>query len=271
MADDVHRSTPLFRALLKHWRAARGMSQLDLAVTADVSARHISFLETGRAQPSRDMVLRLATTLGLELRAQNELLAAVGMPLEHSESPSGGPLAASVERAIERMLRQQEPYPLFVLNRHYDVVRANDPGVRIFSTFIAEPEALGQPPNELRAAFDPRLMRPFVIDWPRLARATLARLQREALNRPNDDDLRALIDEVLQYPGVPGDWRQPDLSTTAALTLTFALARDALQLEFLATITVFNDPRDVTLEELKLASYFPVDARTEAYCKALAR
>ena len=270
MAEEPPRTAALFRALLKYWRGARGMSQLDLALAADVSARHISFLETGRAQPSREMLLRLATTLGLTLRGQNELLVAAGMPPEHAEPPSGAPLAASVERAVERMLRQHEPYPMFVLNRHYDVLRANAAGARIFSAFIAEPEALGAPPNELRAAFDPRLMRPFVLDWPRLARATLARLQREALSRPHDDGLRILIDEALRYPGVPKDWRRPDLSASTEPTLTFAVARDALRLEFFTTTTVFSDPRDVTLEELKFASHFPVDARAEAHCRALA-
>jgi transcriptional regulator with XRE-family HTH domain len=264
------RTAPLFRALLKHWRAARGMSQLDLAVNAEISARHLSFLETGRAQPSREMVLKLANTLGLDLRDQNELLAAAGMPAVHPESAIDAPLPPAIERAIERMLKQQEPFPMAVMNRHYDVVRMNEAAGRIFLRFVADPTALGVPVNAYRLAFDPRLMRPFVLDWPRLARSMLSAAQCEALSRPHDDQLRTLIDELLHYPDVPKDWNEPDLSTPFTPTLTVAIARDGMRLEFLTTLTVFNAPRDVTLEELKLESYFPVDPETEAICRQLA-
>lgn len=264
------RSAPLFRALLKHWRGARGMSQLDLAVAADVSGRHISFLETGRAEPSREMVLRLGATLGLDLRDQNELLAAAGLPEVYPESPLDGELAPSVERVLSRMLEQQEPYPMVVMNRHYDVIRANRAAADFTLRFVADPTALGETVNAMRGVFDPRLMRPFIVDWPRLARDLLSRLQREALGRPQDDGLRTLINEVLRYPDVPEDWREPDLAGDSFPAVTAAVARDGIRLEFLTTMTVFNAPCDVTVQELKLESYFPADPETEALCKRFA-
>lgn len=265
------RTAPLFRALLKHWRHARGMSQLDLAIASNVSGRHVSFLETGRAQPSREMVLRLGATLGLSLRDQNELLAAAGLPAAHPESPGDGSLDPTVERVITRMLEQQEPYPMVVYDRGYDIVRMNGAAGRTLLRFIADPAALGERPNALRIAFDPQLMRPFIQDWPSVARDLLSRLQREALGRPQDDGLRALITELLQYPDVPGDWHQPDLGHEPHPTLTVTLAREGTRMRFLTTATVFNAPRDVTLQELSLESYFPVDRETELLCQELAR
>lgn len=270
MVDAQSRSAPLFRALLKHWRGARGMSQLDLAVNADVSSRHVSFLETGRAQPSRDMVLRLGATLGLSLRDQNELLAAAGLAAAHPESNAHAALDPSIEGAIDRMLTQQEPYPMLVMDRGFDILRMNSAAGRLMLRFLRDPAALGERPNALRTVFDPRLMRPFVEDWAVVARGLLSRLQREALGRPQDDGLRTLIAELLRYPGVPADWQQPDLGHDPLPMLTLCLARDDLRLTFLTTLTVFNAPRDVTLQEFTMESYFPVDAATEATCKQLA-
>lgn len=263
------RTAPLFRALLKHFRSTRGMSQLDLAVSAEVSGRHISFLETGRAQPSRDMILRLATTLGLGLRDQNELLVAAGFSPLHPESNPDAPLDPSVERIIQRMLEQQEPYPMAVLNRHHDILRMNSAAGRVFMRFVADPEALGERPNTMRMVFDPRLMRPYLQRWPHLARVLLASLQREALAQPHDGGLRGLVAELLSYPDVPSDWQLPDLATAESPVLTFYLKRDDLQLGFWTTLTVFNTPQDVTLQELRLESYFPADLATERRCREL--
>src|SRR5215467_909511 len=120
-----HEPSRLFPALLKHWRGRRGLSQLDLALAADVSARHVSFLETGRAQPSRDMVLRLGATLGIPLRDQNALLVAAGMPEAFPEPSFDDGLPEPIRLAVERMAEKQEPYPLVVMNRVYDVLLVN--------------------------------------------------------------------------------------------------------------------------------------------------
>jgi transcriptional regulator with XRE-family HTH domain len=264
------RESSLFRALLRHYRCARGMSQLDLSGAADVSCRHISFLETGRAQPSRDMVLRLSAALGLGLRDANELLQAAGLPRAFPESRLEQPWPAAAERVIERMLAQQEPYPMVVLNARYDLLRANRGATQLLSRFVRDAAALTQPPNALHMIFHPELMRPFLDDWPGIARGTLAQLQRDALSRPGDEAIRNLVQELCAYPGVPDDWRQPALDLPQTPAFEFGLTRDGVRARFLTTLTVFNAPLDVALEDLRLESYFPADAATEALCKQVA-
>lgn len=263
--------TRLFPALLRDWRARRGLSQLDLALAADVSARHVSFLETGRAQPSREMVLRLGATLNVPLRDQNTLLRAAGFREEFAEPSVADGLPPSISQAIERMLAQHEPLPMAVLNRRYDVLRLNHGGMRLLTRFVAEPNALESRPNFLAALFDPRLARPFVVEWERVARLLLARLHREVLSLADDGDLAALLRSLFEYPGVPPEWRQPDFSAPSDPTLTLRLRRDDLDLAFLTTVTVFNAPQNITLEELRIESYFPLDEATARTCERMSR
>ncbi len=258
----------LFAALLRYWRKQRGMSQLDLALAADASARHVSFLETGRAQPSAEMVLRLGATLGLALRDQNALLTAAGLPERFAEPPREA-LPAEVSRAIERMAGQQEPFPLVVKDRCHDVLVSNEAAQRVTACFVLEREAMKPPLNAFRLLFDPRLCRPFVLDWPRVARALLTRLARQVFERPDDDGLASLLRELERYPGVP-ELREPDLSAPSAATFTFALERDGRRAAFLTTLTRFSAPQNVTLEELSIESYFPLDDATVQTCRWLA-
>src|SRR5215468_3117566 len=151
----AHKTSRLFPALLKHWRGKGGLSQLDLALAADVSARHVSFLETGRAQPSREMILRLAAALDVPLRDQNAMLQAVGLP-EAWSSATDAAMTPPIERAILRMLEKHEPYPMVVVNRRYDLLRANNGATRLLGGFVMDPAALTQPLNVCRALFDPR-------------------------------------------------------------------------------------------------------------------
>lgn len=261
----------LFRALFRHYRQGRGMSQLDLSLAANVSARHISFIETGRAQASREVILRLGGALGLGLRDVNALLQAAGLPREFRESEVNTNWPAPIERAVTRMLAQQEPYPMIVLNLRHDVLRGNQAAFRLLGRFLEKPDALGARPNLLHVIFDPRLMRPFITDWARLARTLLTRLQREALARPADASIPALITELCNLPEVPEHWREPALDLPSTPTLEFEAVRDKTRVRFLTTLTVFNAALDVALEELQLESFFPVDEETEALCRELAR
>jgi transcriptional regulator with XRE-family HTH domain len=260
----------LFRALFRHYRQGRGMSQLDLSLAAGVSARHISFVETGRAQPSREVILRLSGALGLGLRDVNALLHAAGLPREFRESELSVKWPESIERAVTRMLAQQEPYPMIVLNVRHDVLRGNQAAFRLIGRFVEEPNALGQQPNLLHVIFNPKLMRPFIVDWARLARAMLTKLQREALARPADSSIPALVTELCHYPGVPEHWREPALDLPVTPTLEFEAVRGMDRVRFLTTLTVFNTALDVTLDELQLESFFPADEDTEALCRKLA-
>jgi transcriptional regulator with XRE-family HTH domain len=261
-------SSGLFPALLKHWRSRRGMSQLDLALTAEVSARHVSFLETGRAQPSREMVSRLAEALAVPMRDQNQLLAAAGLPEAFAEPPPGGALEGPLLRAVQSMLAHHEPYPMLVMNRAYDVLRMNDGAARLLGRFVAEPEALGAAPNAFQVLFDPRLTRPFVEDWDQVARVMLSRLHREALGRPDDQALGALLLAIHAQPGIPSDWRTVDLSVASEPFLPIRLRRGDLRVSFLTTVTAFNAPQNVAAEELRIECYYPLDEETRLVCVA---
>jgi transcriptional regulator with XRE-family HTH domain len=258
-------SDALFAALLKYWRGRRGLSQLDLALAADVSARHLSFLETGRARPSEEMVLLLAAALAVPLRDQNRLLVAAGFP---ARFPEGAAVPPAVEGALARMMSQQEPLPLIVLSGGYDVIRSNRAAAALFRRLLdgrPSPEVL----NPFHLVFDPAQLRPFVVRWERLARTMLARLQREALLRPADPRLGPLLERVLAYPGVERSWVRPDFSTPLEPTLTLELRRDepALSFRFLGTVTAFSAPQEVAVEELRIESFFPLDPATALACE----
>jgi len=260
----------LFPAILRYWRTRRGLSQLDLALAADVSTRHVSFLETGRAQPGREMVLRLASTLDVPLRDQNEMLRAAGHAPEFGE-PADTELPAPVAHAIDRMIAVHEPFPLTVLDRGYDVVRASNGALRLLERFVAQPEALPARLNVFALLFDPRLSRPFVADWERVARGLVSRLHRESLAHASDARLAALLNSLFEYPDVPHAWRQPDFSASSEPAFTLRLARDGRELAFLTTITTFSAPGNVTLEELRIEAYYPIDDATARACVDLAR
>jgi transcriptional regulator with XRE-family HTH domain len=259
----------LFPALLKYWRGRNRQSQLDLALAAGVSARHVSFLESGRARPSAEMVLRLLSVLGVPLRDQNEALCMAGHA-PHFPEPDLDAISPEVDWAIDRMLMQQEPYPLTVLSPDYRILRRNAAATRLFELFIAEPGRSAEPLDMFSLVFSPALARPFVADWHRVAHHMLARLHREALQRPGDLRLSSLLDRVMQYPDVKGEWRRPDFGTELGSTLNVRLQRGDLALGFMTTLTTFAAPRLVTLEEVRIESYFPLDAVTRQTCERIA-
>jgi transcriptional regulator with XRE-family HTH domain len=266
----ANNKTGLFPALLKHWRGRRSLSQLDLSIRADVSARHVSFLETGKAQPSEGMILRLASALDVPLRAQNELLRAAGFGALFDEPALHEGLPGPVSAAIDRMLAHHEPFPMVVMNRHYDTLRQNGAADRLLALFIADPTRLTLPVNALRVFFDPAGARPFVQNWEDAARAILARAHREALHHPEDERMHSLMTELLAFPDVPASLCHPDLSRPSMPVFNVQLRRGDMEFGFLTTITTFTAPQNVTLEELRIESYFPLDDGTEEACRALA-
>jgi len=237
-------------------------------VAADVSSRHISFLETGRSRPSRQMVLQLGSALGLALRDQNALLVAADFEEAYATPSVDEALAGPIGDAVTRMMAQHEPYPMVLMDRLYTVLRANTPAMRMVTDFLAEPEALVWPFNTFDVLFDPRLARPFVVGWPVFARALLSRMQQEALRRPNDAALAAMVERMFTYPDVPADFRTPDFSQDSPAVFTLSLKRDQLEVSFLTMATQFSAPQSVMLEELIIESYFPVDDTSDAYCRA---
>lgn len=257
--------------LLRQWRERRRMSQLDLSLEAEISARHLSFVETGRAHPSRDMVLLLARVLDVPPRARNELLVAAGFAPMYRERPLDAPEMSQVRRALDFMLRQQEPYPALVLDRHWNILMTNEASGRVLGLFLdpGETEALGVP-NAMRLTYHPRALRPYIVNWEATAAALIQWLHRDLI-RGGGDETRLLLEELLSYPDVPRQWRTLDLDASTAPFLAIELRRGEFHLKFFTTLASLGTPYDITLHELRIESFFPADDATEEAARTLAR
>lgn len=252
-------------SLLREWRAARRVSQLDLALEAGVSARHLSYVETGKAQPSREMIARLADTLDMPLRERNALLIAAGYAPRYAETDLNTPELTQVRRAIDLIVEHQEPYPAFVLNRRWDVLLANRAAARV-ADFLIGGSAHA---NMLRQFFDPADMRSVVVNWEEVAGDLIRHLHDEIAAAPSDPKARALLDEILRYPGVPSRWVTRELDGAPPPVLTVVFQKDGRELRFFSAITTFGTPRDVTLDELRIECAFPADEATAELCREL--
>ena len=256
--------------LLKQWRERRRMSQLDLALEAEVSARHLSFVETGRALPSREMILLLSQVLEVPPRGSNELLTAAGYAPIYRETALDAPEMAEVRRALSLMLRQQEPYPAMVLDRHWNVLLANEAMARFVGFFLdpATAAAAGAP-NALRLSYHPEGLRPFIRNWEATAAAFVQWLQRDLL-RTGDAETRRLLDELLSYPDVPRHWRTLDLDAPTAPFLAIEMHKGDLRFSFFTILASLGTPYDITLHELRIECFFPADEATAENLRRLA-
>jgi transcriptional regulator with XRE-family HTH domain len=255
-------------ALLQYWRRARNLSQLALAHEAEVSPRHVCFLETGRAKPSRDMVLRLADTLDVPLRERNALLLAAGFAPVFRESTLDDRELEPVRTAIAAILKQQEPFPAVVMNRHWDIVATNRAASRFFSWLLSgrTPQGAG---NILRLMFHPDGLRPFVENWEAVAQSLVRRVHREALGGALDDTGRELLEEVLHYPGVPKPLQTPDLETPLVPVVPVSFGHRGQTFDFFSAVTVLGTPQDITLQELRVECFFPLDDATAVAARTL--
>jgi transcriptional regulator with XRE-family HTH domain len=247
------------------------MSQLALAAEAEISARHLCFLETGRAHPSRAMVQLLAAALGVALSERNALLLAAGYAPAYGTRDIQSPELAHVRRALEFVLRRQEPFPAIVVDGGWNTVMANAAARRIFGLFGGPaplPAALAR--NALHTICHPDGLRRFIVNWEEFAGPLIQTLHREAAGGAGAAAAR-LRDELLAYPGMPVRWRVPDPRAPAPPLLTMRLERDGLALAFFSTLTMLATPRDVTLEELRIECFYPADDATEETARRLAR
>jgi len=257
-----------FGNLLRHWRTNRRLTQLDLATEAGISARHLSFLETGRAQPSREMVQLLAAMLDVPLADRNALLVGAGYAPVYGQRPLEAPEFEHVRRALEFTLRQQEPFPALVLDGYHDIVMRNEASRRIFALFRG-PVPATQTINGLRTIFDPKGLRPHIENWDEIAACLMQSLQRQIADT-GSDILIKLRDEVLAYPEVPARF-----ATLAALPsdppiINLRLRKGNFALAFFSAVTFIGRTRDITLRDLKIECFFPADAATEAFCRRFA-
>jgi len=257
-----------FGALLRHWRTSRRLSQLGLAVEAGISARHLSFLETGRAQPSRDMVQLLAGMLNVPLAERNAMLVGAGYAPVYGERSLGAPELAHVRRALEFTLRQQEPYPALVLDGYHDIVMRNDASRRIFEIFRG-PMPANRTINGLRTIFDPNGLRPFVANWDEMAECMMQGLQRQIAETGNAR-LVELRDELLAYPGVPSRLGAMSATAEAPPIINLHLKKDDLALQFFTAVSFIGRARDITVQDLKIECFFPADAATDQFTRRLA-
>ena len=256
---------PAFGRMLRQWRDARRLSQLALATEAGISTRHLSFLETGRAQPSREMVELLAGMLDVPLGERNALLVAAGYAPAYGDRPLGAPELEPVRRALEFILRQQEPFPALVLDGQWNVVMKNAAAGRIFALFSGPARTA----NVMRTVFDPDGLRPSIVNWSSIAECLMQSLHREVAATGSEAVVK-LREEVLAYPGVPSRWRTPDALSSAPPLVNMQMRKGDLSMAFFSTITIFATPRDVMLQHLKIECFFPADAVTEQVARRLA-
>jgi transcriptional regulator with XRE-family HTH domain len=246
--------------LLREWRQRRRLSQLDLALEAEVSARHLSFVESGRAQPSREMLLHLAERLEVPLRERNVLLVAAGYAPVFRERPLADPALASARQAIDLVLKGHEPYPALAVDRHWTMVAANGAVAPFMAG--AEPSLLQPPVNVLRLSLHPKGLAPRIANLHQWREHLLERLRRQ-VEISADLVLSELLAELRGYPAPPPErGRRPPNGADAAVVVPFQFMTDAGVLSFFSTTTVFGTPIDITLSELAIEAFFPADEAT---------
>lgn len=244
--------------LLREWRGTRRMSQLGLALEAHVSARHVSFIETGRSRPTREMVLRLAEVLDVPLRDRNLMLDAAGFAPHYGETSWHAPELEPVRRAVERILAHQEPYPAVVMDRHWNILRANEAADGLFGRMI-DLATVPPPANVLRLMFDPAGVRPYVVNWPEVARALLGRIAREAVCGVPDAGLRELQEELLAYPGVAAAAPSRALTTPTLPVIPVRFRKAPFEAAYFSTLTTLGTPQDIALQEIRIECFFPAE------------
>jgi transcriptional regulator with XRE-family HTH domain len=251
-------SPPPVGTLLKTWRQRRRLSQLDLALDAEISTRHLSFMETGRSLPSREMVLRLADRLDMPLRERNALLMAAGYAPLYSEHKLDDPALAAARKAMELVLAGHEPYPALAVDRHWHLVAANKAVAPLLAG--ADAQLLQAPCNVLRLSLHPQGLAPRIANLPEWRAHLFERLRRQ-IAVSGDSFLIELLQELQSYPAPEGGSAAHG-GEFGSVVVPFQLRTPAGTLSFISTTTVFGTPVDVTLSELALESFFPADAAT---------
>ena len=264
-----------FPTLLKSWRKQRGLSQLALALASNVSQRHLSFLESGRSQPSREMVLRLGKVLEIPFRDQNTLLTAAGFAPVFVESDLSAPELAPIRQALDFMLHQQEPYPAIVMDRYWNQLESNQAAQRLMA-YLIKPEqmsrccsSVGQV-NLIKAMLHPDVLRPVVTNWRTVAAVLIRRVHREVVAAGDNSLSELLFQEMLQLPDVKMLWQSSDDETWQVPLLTVNFEKEGTLLSFFSTLATLGTPYDITLQELRIECLFPANETTAEKMRWLA-
>ncbi len=254
-----------FGTQLRWWRRRRGLSQLELSGAAGTSQRHLSFLESGRAAPSQKMVLALAAALNLSLRQQNALLAAAGFAAVWREGRLGEPALAALDGAIEHILAQQEPFPAFVVDRYWNLKRANKGAAHLVGFLLGSVPAGDV--NLADALLAPSVLRPFVVNWPEVALHFVRGVQADAL-ADGAEPAAALLARLLSYDGVAALLHGAAIEETQTPLLPMHLRKSGTDLRLFTTIATLGTPQDVTAQEIRIESFFPMDEATRGFFRA---
>jgi transcriptional regulator with XRE-family HTH domain len=257
-----------FAARLRLWRQRRGWSQLDFAGRAGISQRHLSFLELGRASPSRDMVMRLAAALDVPLRGHNALLVAAGFAPVWRETDLGAPELAQVGEALNYIMAQQEPFPAAVVDRRWKLLKANNGAVRLVE-FLVGPVGPDAEINLADALVAPDILRPYLINWAEVVRYFIRSVEVDAA-ADGTAETAALLERLLGYPGVRSVVEAPFDETAPAPVLPMHFRKGGVSLQLFTTIATLGTPRDITLQELRIECFFPMDQATADVLRAWA-
>lgn len=247
--------------LLKQWRGVRGRSQLDISLDAGISQRQMSFIESGRSVPTRSTLMGLAQALEIPLRERNALLLAAGYAPLYSDAAWNSDEMKSISKALERMVAQHEPYPAVVMDRYWNVFLTNDAAPRFFNCFI-DLAARPYPRNLLHLLFDPMGMRPFIANWESLARSLIQRIRREAVGHVIDQRNKELLADLLRYPGVPSDWKAPEIPSALPM-IPVSFVKDGATMNYFSLITTVGTPQTIAAQELRVECMYPADDETE--------
>jgi transcriptional regulator with XRE-family HTH domain len=253
--------------LLRGWRNRRAMSQADLAFEAGISIKHLSYVETGKAACSRDILLQLAGALDLSLRDRNALLEAGGFARQYGERDLSAPEVADAKRAIDLLLKRHEPFPAIVTDRQWNVLQANRAAVRLM-TMLLGAERMQRPLNHMRMFLAPDELRPFVENWPKVAAALLVRARHEAMAAPLDLALQSTWRELMKLPDLPTP--QLDEHETPGPLCEVRLRKGDVAIGLIGAVLTLGTPQDVTLQELRVEMFMPADEASEAILIALA-
>jgi transcriptional regulator with XRE-family HTH domain len=258
MSVETH--TPRVGELLRDWRQRRRLSQMDLSNEAQVSARHLSFVETGRSKPSRELLMHLAEHLDVPLRERNSLLLAAGYAPTYRQSVLGADEMAPVRDALDKILHGHEPFPAVVVDRHWDLVSANRPAMEILTDGVA-PTLLAPVPNAMRVSLHPDGLAPKIANLAEYSAHLLERLHRQFAGS-GDPQLAALIDELREYPGVSEGQGASPPDPATQLFVPLVLRHRGRELRFFSTLATFGTALDITIAELAVESFFPADQAT---------
>jgi transcriptional regulator with XRE-family HTH domain len=256
--------------LLRYWRGARGKSQIELSLDTGVSQRHLSFIESGRSAPSRQTLMNIAQGLEVPFRDRNRLLLAAGFAPIYDEDAWNADEMKSVNAALERVLRQHEPFPAVVMDRYWNVSMTNAAAPRFFNTFV-DLAQWPKPRNLLQLMFDPAGMRPFIAHWDRTAKSLVQRVHRESVGHVTDERTRDLLAALIAYPGVEDALGPADaaVSEPTLPMIPLSFVKDGHALNYFSMVTTVGAPQTIATQELRIECLYPADDPTEARHRAL--